>query len=131
MAAEAARPDDTTAATLATIRRFVEATNRHDVDAIVALMTEDVVFENTFPPPDGERHEGQAALRAFWDELFRNSPNAYFETEETFAAGERCVVRWRYRWAADEPARPGHVRGVDVFRVREEKVAEKLSYVKG
>ena len=26
---------------------------------------------------------------------------------------------------------PGHVRGVDVFRVRDGKVAEKLSYVKG
>ncbi len=25
----------------------------------------------------------------------------------------------------------GHVRGVDVFRVRDGKVAEKLSYVKG
>ena len=26
---------------------------------------------------------------------------------------------------------PGHIRGVDVFRVRGGKVAEKLSYVKG
>jgi hypothetical protein len=38
-------------------------------------------------------------------------------------------VRWRYTWknSADE----GHVCGVDVFRVRGGKVAEKLSYVKG
>jgi hypothetical protein len=28
-------------------------------------------------------------------------------------------------------SRPGHVRGVDVLRVRGGKVAEKLSYVKG
>jgi hypothetical protein len=35
------------------------------------------------------------------------------------------VVRWRYAWG------DGHVRGVDVFRVRGGLVAEKLSYVKG
>jgi ketosteroid isomerase-like protein len=89
------------------------------------------VFENTFPPPDGERREGQAAVRAVWEELFRSSPSAVFETEEIFAAGDRCLVRWLYRWAPDEDGKPGHVRGVDIFRVRDGKVAEKLSYVKG
>jgi hypothetical protein len=32
---------------------------------------------------------------------------------------------------ADGNGQPGHVRGVDLFRVRDGKVAEKLSYVKG
>jgi uncharacterized protein (TIGR02246 family) len=123
--------DPVTAATLAVVQRFNEATNRHDVDGMMALMTEDVVFENTVPPPDGERREGQAAVRAAWEELFRGAPQAVFETEEVFAAGDRCVVRWLYRWAQDAPGRPGHVRGVDLFRVRDGKVAEKLSYVKG
>jgi hypothetical protein len=27
--------------------------------------------------------------------------------------------------------KPGHVRGIEVFRVRDGKVAEKVSYVKG
>jgi ketosteroid isomerase-like protein len=97
----------------------------------MALMSEEVVFENTFPPPDGERREGQAAVRTAWEDLFRGGPQAVFETEELFAAGDRCVVRWLYRWAADAPGRPGHVRGVDLFRVHDGKVAEKLAYVKG
>lgn len=123
--------ESVTASTLATVQRFNEATNQHDVDGMMALMTDDVVFENTVPPPDGERREGQAAVRAAWEELFRSSPRAIFETEEIFAAGDRCVVRWLYRWAPDAEGRPGHVRGVDIFRVRDGKVAEKLSYVKG
>lgn len=123
--------DHLTASTVETIQRFNDATNRHDVDAMMELMTDDVVFENTLPPPDGERREGQAAVRVTWEELFRTSPTAFFETEELFAAGERCVVRWRYRWAPDEPGRPGHVRGVDLFRVRGGRIAEKLAYVKG
>jgi ketosteroid isomerase-like protein len=128
---KAAPGDPVTDATLAIVQRFNEAFSRRDVDGIMALMSEEVVFENTLPPPDGERHEGQAAVRTAWEELFRAAPQATFETEEIFAAGDRCVVRWLYRWAADAPDRPGHVRGVDLFRVRDGKVAEKLAYVKG
>ena len=127
----AAERNPATAATLMAVQQFHAATNRHDVDGMMALMTEDVIFENTVPPPDGERREGQAAVRAAWEELFRAAPQAVFTTEEVFAAGDRCVVRWLYRWARDEDSRPGHVRGVDIFRVRDGKVAEKLSYVKG
>ena len=116
-------------ATLAVVNKFNEAFNRHDVDAIMAAMTADCVFENTRPAPDGERVEGAAAVRAAWEALFARSPDARFETEEMFATGDRCVVRWIYRWVRDGKA--GRIRGIDVFRVRDGLVAEKLSYVKG
>jgi ketosteroid isomerase-like protein len=116
--------------TLRVINRFNEAFARHDVDGIMAAMTEDCVFENTSPAPDGQRIEGQGAVRAFWEEFFRSSPSSDIQPEEIFAAGDRCVVRWVYQWV-DLQGTPGHVRGVDVFRVRDGKVAEKLSYVKG
>ena len=122
--------DVQTEGTIAVIERFNDAFNRHDVDAVMAAMTEDCVFENTSPAPDGERHVGQAAVRAFWERFFGSSPGAAFETEELFAAGDRGVVRWLYRWGGtNEPI--GCVRGVDVFRVRDGKVSEKLAYVKG
>ena len=114
---------------VAVVERFNEAFNRHDVDGIMAAMTDDCVFENTRPVPDGDRIEGPARVRAFWEEFFRRSPAAHFEAEEIFGAGDRCVVRWVYRWVRE--GKPGHVRGVDVFRVRNGLVAEKLSYVKG
>jgi ketosteroid isomerase-like protein len=122
--------DRQTAETLATIEQFNDAFNRHDVEAVMALMTEDVVFENTSPAPDGERFAGHAVVRTFWERFFAASPNAWFDVEDLFAAGDRCLVRWRYRWGGNGPD-AGHVRGVDVFRVRDGKVAEKLSYVKG
>lgn len=125
----ATRTTETTA-TLAAINRFNDAFNRHDVDAIMAEMTDDCVFENTSPPPDGERYAGQTDVRAFWEQFFRSSPHATFEAEDVFAAGDRCIVRWVYRWLAGD-GKPGHVRGVDLFRVRDGKVAEKRSYVKG
>lgn len=121
---------DRTAETLALVQRFGDAFNAHDVDTVMALMTEDCVFENTSPAPDGERYEGQAAVRAFWERLFTASPEADFTTEELVAAGDRAVVRWRYDFVTAD-GDLGHVRGVDVFKVRDGQVAEKLSYVKG
>jgi ketosteroid isomerase-like protein len=121
--------DDATSTTIATIERFNDAFNRHDVDAVMALMTDDCVFESTSPPA-GERHEGAAAVRQAWEAFFAASPTARFDGEETIVTGDRCVQRWVYTWTQDDGT-SAHVRGVDVMRVREGKVAEKLSYVKG
>jgi steroid delta-isomerase-like uncharacterized protein len=115
---------------IALVTRFNDALNAHDVDAMTALMSSDCVFDNTTPPPDGTRYEGQAAVRAFWQDFFRASPAARIEIEEIMALGSRCVMRWTYHWV--EPSgTAGHVRGVDLYRVEDGLIAEKLSYVKG
>jgi len=121
--------DTRTVETVAAVERFNEAFNRHDVDAVMAAMTDDPVFDRPSPAPDGARFEGRAAVRAYWEQFFANAPDARFETEEIFACGDRCVVRWIYRKTKD--GQPWHLRGVDLFRVRDGKVAEKLAYVKG
>jgi ketosteroid isomerase-like protein len=125
------KPGATSTSTRRVVERFNAAFNRRDVDAVMALSTEDTVLETTLPKPDGRRLEGQRAVRRYWDAFFRSTPAARFDAEELFVTGDRCVVRWRFHWGDDRPGRPGHVRGVDIFRVREGKVAEKLVYVKG
>jgi len=96
--------------------RFTAAINAHDLDAVLALVTDDIVFEATSPAPDGTR----------WGDLLAATPKARFAIEEQFSDGsERAVVRWRYDWGE------GHVRGVDIIRVRDGRVAESLAYVKG
>jgi ketosteroid isomerase-like protein len=110
------------------IERYRDAVNRHDIDAVVAAFTDDGVIDCT-PPPDGERYEGSVAISSLFRKLF-DSDERTFDTEELIIAGDRAVVRWRHDWV-DTSGRPGHVRGVDVLRVRDGKVAEKLSYVKG
>lgn len=122
-------PTRTTTDPLATVSAFNEAFGRHDVDAVMALMTDDCVFDGT-APPDGERHVGHEAVRTAWQQFFAASPSARFTTEEMVAAADRVVVRWRYDWT-DATGTEGHVRGLDLFRVVDGRVAEKLAYVKG
>ena len=109
---------------------FNEAFNRHDVGGMMELMSEDCVFENTAPAPDGTVYKGKEAIIQFWQDFFRESPQAHIEIEEVFGMGFRCVMRWRYDWV-DAAGEKGHVRGVDIFRLKDGLISEKLSYVKG
>ncbi len=109
--------------------RFNDALNAHDVDAMMRCMSADCIFENTYPPPNGTTYIGWTAVRAFWENFFKPEERQAIEIEEIFAAGDRCVMRWVYRWV--EMGRVGSIRGVDVYRVRDGLICEKFSYVKG
>jgi predicted SnoaL-like aldol condensation-catalyzing enzyme len=112
------------------VLQFNKAFNRHDVAGMMQLMTDDCIFENTDPAPDGTLYSGKEAVTQFWQNFFRESPNAHIEIEEIFSIGLRCVMRWRYEWA-DGAQEKGHVRGVDIFKLKDGLICEKLSYVKG
>ena len=112
------------------VLEFNEAFNRHDVAGMMQLMSADCSFENTYPAPDGTVYSGKETVTQFWRDFFRESPQAHIDIEEIFGLGERCVMRWRYSWV-EMDGKQGHVRGVDIFRVREGSILEKLSYVKG
>lgn len=111
------RPDEVVAV-------FSAAWADHDLAAALALISDDCIFDTTDPPPDGRVYVGRKAIGAAWAPIFADA-SSRFDSEETFSADDRVVQRWVYRWSS------GHVRGVDILRVRGDLIAEKLSYVKG
>jgi ketosteroid isomerase-like protein len=116
-------------ATRTAIDNFNDAFNRQDVDALAMFLTDDTVFENTSPAPDGRRIVGKAAVVEFWRGWFAHNPDAKFEAEQVIVVGNRAIVLWVYHKMRN--GQPWHLRGVDVFTVRDGKVAAKLAYVKG
>lgn len=115
--------------TRAVIDRFNDAFGSQDADALADWLTHDTRFEDTSPAPDGRQIVGTAAVVEFWRGWFARNHGARFEAEDVIVSGDRAVVRWIYRKMRD--GQPWHLRGVDVFRVRDGRVAEKFAYVKG
>jgi predicted SnoaL-like aldol condensation-catalyzing enzyme len=116
-------------AAMRVVLEFNEAFNRHDIAGMMQLMSDDCIFENTVPAPDGTVYSGKEVVTQFWQDFFAESPQAHIQIEEIFGYGERCIMRWKYSWV-DMVGEKGHVRGVDIFRVRNGSICEKLSYVK-
>ena len=110
------------------IDRFNDAVDRRDVEALRAAITEDCVFESP-APPDGKQYVGSSMVEVF-AQFFALEGEGPFEVEEIFTAGDRAVVRWSHPWEHAD-GKHGHIRGVDLFLVRDGRFAEKLSYVKG
>jgi ketosteroid isomerase-like protein len=108
------------------MRQFHDAFDRHDPAAFVELVADDCVIENTTPAPNGSLHVGKQACLAVWQGLAAAAGTG-FSREEVSVAGERAIVRWRYRWGDEESQ---SVRGVNLMRVRNGRVVEAMGYVK-
>ena len=112
------------------VLEFIEAFNRHDVAGMMERMSDDCILESSAPAPDGSVYTGKKAVTQFWEDFFGESAHANIEIEEIFGYGERCIMRWKYSWVNTGGSK-GHVRGIDLFRVKHGSIQERLSYVKG
>jgi ketosteroid isomerase-like protein len=108
---------------------FTEAFNRHDVNAMLALVSDNAIFENAAPAPDGSIFQGKNAITNLYMELFAHSSDITIRIEDTFGFGLRCIMLWRSNWT-DEAGNKRHLRGVDICRIQDGTIHEKLSYIK-
>jgi ketosteroid isomerase-like protein len=117
------------AATKEVVVRFMDSLNRQDLDKLMADMTGDCVFEHVAPADKGfGRHEGHDAVRAVWAGLPGVFPNYHFEIDDVFASDNRCTLLWTITFDHPEAGK-SQARGVDIYRLQDGKIAEKLSYL--
>ena len=105
------------------IERYNDAWNRQDLDAVAALHTPDVVFENHTA---GERAEGAEAVRAHIAVIFRNNPTLRFETRSLRTADDFAVCEWTA--TVERDGKTLEWDGVDVFPIRDGLIARKDVY---
>ncbi len=113
--------------TVEVIGRFNDVFQRHDPSDLSELVAADCVIENTTPAPNGSRYVGREACVALWREI-ATTPGTHFDLEDVEVAGERAIIRWRFRWGERES---DSVRGVNLMRVRGGRIVEAMGYVKG
>ena len=110
--------------------RFADAWNRHDLDALMSMMTDDCVFEaSAGPQVDGQRSEGKEAVRAAYAAVFEAFPDAHWANPRHFIAGNRGVSEWTFTGTQKDGKRV-EVTGCDLFTFRDGKIAVKNSYRK-
>lgn len=112
------------------LQAFADAWNRHDVDALMSMMTADCVFEaSAGNAVDGERHEGPRAVRAAYAAVFEQYPDAQWRNARHFVAGNRGVSEWTFTGTLEDGRRV-EVTGCDLFTFRNGKIAIKNSFRK-
>lgn len=109
---------------------FAAAWNRHDVDALMSMMTPDGVFEaSAGNAVDGERYQGLQAVRAAYAAVFAAYPDAHWGNARHFVAGDRGLSEWTFTGTMKDGKRV-EVMGCDVFTFRDGKIAIKNSFRK-
>ncbi len=115
---------------LSLLDRFAAAWNRHDLDALMSMMTGDCVFDaSAGPDVTGERSEGQPAVRAAYAAVFDAFPDAHWADARHFVAGNRGVSEWTFTGTRADGTRV-EVNGCDLLTFRDGKIAVKNSYRK-
>ena len=112
------------------VERFNTVWNGHDLEGILAMMTDDVVFEASFgKDPWGARAVGKPALREFLTGMFERIPDVRWDELRHVAGPEHVVVEWLTTGTPRGGTRY-EVEGCDILTVRDGKIAAKRSYRK-
>jgi uncharacterized protein (TIGR02246 family) len=112
------------------LTRFADAWNRHDLDALMAMMTDDCVFQASAGSAlDGQRSEGRQAVRTAYAAVFESFPDAHWADARHFVAGDRGVSEWTFTGTQPDGKRV-EVTGCDLLTFGGGKIAIKNSYRK-
>jgi ketosteroid isomerase-like protein len=96
----------------------------HDVDAIMAVVSDDVVFHNVTA---GERVEGAAAFRAHVADIHARWPDLRFEEHGVYFAKETGFAEWTARGTSPD-GRLLEWDGIDVLNCRDGLIVRNAVY---
>jgi ketosteroid isomerase-like protein len=113
------------------VKKWNLAWDRHDLEEVVELFHDEVLFENW----TGGKARGKEALRKAWTPWFANHGGFRFTEEDIFIdeKEQKVLYRWQLEWPSLEKGyegKPEKRRGVDVLHFHDGKIIRKLTYSK-
>jgi len=113
-----------------TLKNFLEAFNRHDLDAIMDYFADDCVF---YMPrgaaPRGEKYVGKDQVRAGLATRFAGIPDVHYGDDRHWACDDLGVSEWTLT-GTSTTGKPIEVRGVDLLEFSNGKITRKDSFWK-
>ena len=115
----------------ATLSEWLRAWNQHDLDRVMDLFHDEVIFENW----TGAKVKGKRALCRAWTPWFANHGGSRFIEKETLIdeAAQSALLRWRLEWPSTARGYEGKLErreGVDVLHFCDGKIIQKLTFSK-
>ncbi len=109
---------------------FARAWNRHDLDALMSMMTDECVFDASAGDQiAGERFAGRDAVRGAFSAVFEQFPDAHWGNARHFVVGDRGWSEWTFSGTLRDGRRV-EVNGCDLFTFRDGRIAIKNSFRK-
>jgi ketosteroid isomerase-like protein len=116
--------------TIALLKEFLDAFNRHDLDAIMSYFADDCVF---YMPrgagPRGDQFKGKTDVRAGLARRFAGLPDVHYGDDRHWACGDVGVSEWTLTGTSVAGQRV-EVRGVDLLEFAHGKIIRKDSFWK-
>jgi steroid delta-isomerase-like uncharacterized protein len=116
--------------TVALLKEFLEAFNRHDLDSIMDFFADDCVF---YMPrgagPRGDRYIGKDEVRTGLAKRFEGIPDVHYGVDQHWTCGDFGVSEWTLTGTALSGQRI-EVRGVDLLEFVRGKITRKDSFWK-
>lgn len=112
------------------LKGFLEAFNRHDLDAIMSYFAEDCVF---YMPrgstPRGDRYTGKEQVRSGLATRFEGIPDVHYGEDQHWVCGNFGVSEWTLT-GTTLSGNKIEVRGVDLLEFTGGKIIRKDSFWK-
>ena len=117
--------------TMDVLKGFLEAFNRHDLNAIMDYFAEDCVF---YMPrgakPRGDKYVGKNEVRAGLAKRFEGLPDVHYGNDQHWLCGDNFGIS---EWTLTGTTTAGQhieVRGVDLLEFAQGKITRKDSFWK-
>ena len=112
------------------LKGFLDAFNRHDLNAIMDHFAEDCVF---YMPrgakPRGDRYAGKQEVRAGLAKRFEGIPDVHYGDDQHWVCGDLGVSEWTLTGTSTS-GKYIEVRGVDLLEFAEGKIIRKDAFWK-
>jgi ketosteroid isomerase-like protein len=108
-------------------RRFTDAFNRNDLDAVMAFFSDDGVYDEF----NGKRNRGKAVIGAAFERHFSGAFGYMeFREDDIFVDAEAGKAMISLRYTLSVSGKPTSWRGLDLLRFVGECIVSKRTYAK-
>ncbi|WP_299787969.1 nuclear transport factor 2 family protein [uncultured Shewanella sp.] len=109
---------------------YSDAWNAHDIDKIMAYMSQDCVFETAGGEEKfGTRYTGYSQVKKRFMSVWHDFPDVRFENVSHFVSADRGCSEWTFV-ATNMDGSTLEIEGCDLFTFKGGKIAVKRTFLK-